>query len=48
MQVGKSDIGGTNLMVLTVDNPISAEVIDKVTKSEAIFDAILIAFDDAQ
>ena len=48
MQVGKSDIGGTNLMVLTVDNPISAEVIEKVTKSESIFDAILIAFDDAQ
>ena len=48
MQVGKSDIGGTNLMVLTVDNPISAEVIEQVTKSEAIFDAILIAFDDAQ
>ena len=34
-------------MVLTVDNPISAEVIDKVKSSEAIFDAILIAFENA-
>ncbi len=47
MQVGKTDIGGTNLMVLTVDNPISPEVIAKVKSSEAIFDATLVAFDDA-
>lgn len=47
MQVGKTDIGGTNLMVLTVDNPISTEVIAKVKNSDAIFDAILVAFDDA-
>ena len=46
MQVGKTDIGGTNLMVLTVDNPISEEVIAQVKKSEAIFDATLVAFDD--
>jgi len=48
MQVGKTDIGGTNLMVLTVDNPISPEVIDKVTSYEAIFGATLVEFDDAQ
>ena len=48
MQVGKTDIGGTNLMVLTVDNPISRAVIDKVKSVEAIFDATLVAFDDAE
>ena len=46
MQVGKTDIGGTNLMVLTVDNPISAEVIDKVKEYDAIFDATLVAYED--
>ena len=35
-------------MVLTVDNPISAEVIEKVKSYEAIFDATLVAFDDAE
>lgn len=46
MQVGKTDIGGTNLMVLTVDNPISRAVIDKVRSVEAIFDATLVAYED--
>ena len=45
MQVGKTDIGGTNVMVLTLDNPIAAEVIAKVKENEAIFDATLVAFD---
>ncbi len=44
MQVGKTDIGGTNLMVLTVDNPITKAVIDKVRSVDAIFDATLVAF----
>ena len=48
MQVGKTDIGGTNLMVLTVDNPIAPEVIEKVTSYEAIFGATLVSFDDAE
>lgn len=48
MQVGKTDIGGTNLMVLTVDNPITSEILEKMKNSEAIFDAILVDFDDAQ
>lgn len=48
MQVGKTDIGGTNLMVLTVDNPISDEIISKVKSTEAVFDVTLVAFDDAQ
>lgn len=47
MQVGKTDIGGTNLMTLTVDNPISPEIIEKVKQDDAIFDATLVAFDDA-
>lgn len=46
MQVGKTDIGGTNVMVLTLDNPISSEVIEKVKENDAIFDATLVAFDD--
>ena len=45
MQVGKTDIGGTNVMILTLDNPISPEVIAKVKENEAIFDATLVAFD---
>ena len=48
MQVGKTDIGGTNLMVLTVDNPISPEVVEKVKSYEAIFDVTVVAFDDAE
>ena len=44
MQVGKSDIGGTNLMVLGVDNPIPKAVIDKVKSVDAIFDATLVEF----
>ena len=48
MQVGKTDIGGTNLMVLTVDNPISKAVIDKVKSLDSIFDITLVAFDDAE
>ena len=44
MQVGKTDIDGTNLMVLTVDNPIPKAVIDKVRSSDAIFDAMLVEF----
>lgn len=47
MQVGKTDIGGTNIMVLTVDNPIPPEVMEKIKSVEAIFDATLVAFDDA-
>ena len=46
MQVGKTDIGGKNVMVLTLDNPVSAEVIEKVKENDAIFDATLVAFDD--
>lgn len=45
MQVGKTDIGGTNVMILTLDNPISPEIIAKVKEYEAIFDATLVAFD---
>ena len=39
-------IGDTSLMVLTLDNPVSTAVIEKVKSSEAIFDAILVAFDE--
>ena len=46
MQVGKTDIDGTNVMVLTLDNPVSQEIIEKVKEYDAIFDATLVAFDD--
>ena len=44
MQVGKTDVEGTNIMVLTIDNDIPAEVLQKVTAIEGIFDAKLVNF----
>lgn len=48
MQVGKTAIEGTSLMVLTVDNPISQNVLDEMKNLEPIFDVIPVAYDDAQ
>ena len=48
MQVGRTEIEGTSLMVLTVDNPISQEVISKVKSLEPIFDVTLVAYEDAE
>lgn len=44
MQVGKTDVSGTNIMVLTIDNDISADVLAKVTEVDGIFGAKLVNF----
>lgn len=44
MQVGKTDVSGTNIMVLTVDNDIPAAVLERVTAIDGIFGAKLINF----
>ncbi|MBR3456988.1 MAG: phosphoglycerate dehydrogenase [Selenomonadaceae bacterium] len=44
MQVGKADVEGTNLMVLTIDNDIPADIIAKVKEVDGIFDAKLVNF----
>ena len=44
MQVGKTDMEGTNIMVLSVDDDISAEVLTKVKGVDGIFDAKLVYF----
>ena len=48
MQVGKTDIDGTNLMVLTVDNPIPQQVLDEMKNLEPIFDVTPVAYEDAR
>ena len=45
MQVGKSDVEGTNLMVLTIDNDITEETIQAVKDVDGIFDAKLVNFE---
>ena len=44
MQVGKTDVSGTNIMVLSIDNEIPAEVLAEVTKIDGIFGAKLVNF----
>ena len=44
MQVGKTDAEGTNIMVLTIDNDVTADVIRQVTAIDGIFDAKLVNF----
>ena len=46
MQVGKTPIEGTSLMVLTVDNPIAQRVLDEMKALEPIFDVTPVAYDD--
>ncbi|MBQ7453704.1 MAG: ACT domain-containing protein, partial [Selenomonadaceae bacterium] len=45
MNVGKTEIEGTSLMVLTVDNPISQNVLDAMKNLEPIFDVTPVAYD---
>ena len=45
MNVGKTAIEGTSLMVLTVDNPISQQVLDEMKNLEPIFDVTPVAYD---
>ncbi len=44
MQVGKADVEGTNLMVLTIDNDIPADILAEVKGVDGIFDAKLVNF----
>lgn len=44
MQVGKTDVEGTNLMVLTVDNDIPTALFDVIKAIDGIFDAKLVNF----
>lgn len=44
MQVGKTDVSGTNIMVLSVDNDIPSHVLDEVVAIEGIFGAKLVNF----
>ncbi|WP_196594576.1 phosphoglycerate dehydrogenase [Pectinatus sottacetonis] len=44
MQVGKTAIAGTSMMVLTIDNDITQNIIDEVLKIDGIFDAKLVNF----
>lgn len=44
MQVGKTDVEGTNIMVLTIDNDVTADVMKQVTAIDGIFDAKLVNF----
>jgi D-3-phosphoglycerate dehydrogenase len=44
MQVGKTAIAGTSMMVLTIDDVIPQSVIDEVMKIDGIFDAKLVNF----
>ena len=45
MNVGKTAIEGTSLMVLTVDNPIPQNVLDEMKSLEPIFDVTPVAYD---
>lgn len=44
MQVGKTEIKGRSLMVLTIDNDIPNDVLKEVKSLEAIFDAKYVSF----
>ena len=44
MAVGRTDINGTNLMVLTIDNDIPADVFKEFKALDVIFDAKLVNF----
>ena len=44
MQVGKTDVSGTNIMVVTVDNDIPPHVLKSVVEIDGIFGAKLVNF----
>lgn len=45
MQVGKTAIEGTSLMVLTIDNPLQANVLAEMKALDPIFDVTPVAYD---
>ena len=48
MNVGKTAIEGTSLMVLSVDNPIPQEVLHEMKTLDPIFDVTPVAYEDAR
>ena len=46
MNVGKTAIEGTSLMVLSIDNPLPQNVLDEMKALEPIFDVTPVAYDD--
>ena len=46
MQVGKAEIEGRNLMVLTIDNPLPQNVLDEMKALAPIFDVTPVSYDD--
>lgn len=44
MQVGKTEIAGTSMMVLTIDNEISDDIIKQISNIDGIFDTKLVNF----
>ncbi len=48
MNVGKTAIEGTSLMVLTVDNPIPQDVLNEMKSLDPIFDVTPVAYEDAR
>ncbi len=48
MQVGRTAVADRSIMVLSIDNAMSPEVIEKVKNLDPIFDAILVDFDDEE
>ncbi|MDQ0205036.1 phosphoglycerate dehydrogenase [Pectinatus haikarae] len=44
MQVGKTAIAGTSIMVLTIDDDITQDIIDQVSKIDGIFGAKLVNY----
>ena len=47
MQVGKTAIEGTSLMVLTIDNPLPPNVLTEMKNLDPIFDVTPVAYEDA-
>lgn len=45
MQVGRTAIEGTSLMVLTIDNPLTQNVLDEMKSLEPIFDVTPVSYD---
>lgn len=48
MNVGKTAIEGTSLMVLTIDNPLPPHVLAEMKALEPIFDVTPVAYEDAR
>ena len=45
MQVGKTQIAGTSMMVLTIDNEIPEKIMQEIKNLDGIFDVKLVNYD---